>query len=362
MLYIGRVVNTHGIKGEVRIVSDFKYKKEIFQKGNHLYINDDNLVINSYRVHKNFDMVTFEGINSIDDVLKYKGQDVYIDRNEYIFPGIINEDLIGVNVYGDGELLGTVSAIEQNFKQELIVVENGKKHYLIPYVEQFIKSISKERIDINIIEGLLDENWYINDISKYVWRIFKDPHRRVDDYGFGGGQGMVLMPQPIFDAVDDIKTPDSKVILMTPQGVPYKQAMAYDLAKEKHLILVCGHYEGFDERIRTLADMEISIGDYVLTGGEIPSMVITDSVVRLIDGVIEKESHLQDSFNDNLLDYPVYTKPVNFRGMEVPDVLLSGHYENIRKFRESESIKKTKERRPDLLEKRWFYEQILHLW
>ena len=163
---------------------------------------------------------------------------------------------------------------------------------------------------------------------------------------------MVLMPQPIFDAVDDIKTPDSKVILMTPQGVPYKQAMAYDLAKEKHLILVCGHYEGFDERIRTLADMEISIGDYVLTGGEIPSMVITDSVVRLIDGVIEKESHLQDSFNDNLLDYPVYTKPVNFRGMEVPDVLLSGHYENIRKFRESESIKKTKERRPDLLEKR----------
>ena len=158
MLYIGRVVNTHGIKGEVRIVSDFKYKKEIFQKGNHLYINDDNLVINSYRVHKNFDMVTFEGINSIDDVLKYKGQDVYIDRNEYIFPGIINEDLIGVNVYGDGELLGTVSAIEQNFKQELIVVENGKKHYLIPYVEQFIKSISKERIDINIIEGLLDEN------------------------------------------------------------------------------------------------------------------------------------------------------------------------------------------------------------
>lgn len=158
MLYIGKVVNTHGIKGEVRILSDFKYKKEVFQKGNHLYINDDNLVINTYRIHKNYDMVTFEGFNDIDDVLKYKGQDVYIDRNEYIFSGILNEDLIGVSVYGNGELLGTVAAIEQNFKQELLVIDNGKRHYLIPYVEAFIENVSMERIDVNVIEGLLDEN------------------------------------------------------------------------------------------------------------------------------------------------------------------------------------------------------------
>lgn len=189
-------------------------------------------------------------------------------------------------------------------------------------------------------------NIEIHDIRKYS----KDPHKRVDDYSFGGGRGMVLMPQPIFDAVDDLKKENSKVILMTPQGIPYKQKMAYDLSLEKHIIIICGHYEGFDERIRSLADIEISIGDYVLTGGELASMVVTDSVVRLIDGVIEKESHVNDSFNNNLLDYPVYTKPVNFRGMKVPDVLLSGHHANIKKFREDEAYKKTKERRPDLLE------------
>lgn len=189
-------------------------------------------------------------------------------------------------------------------------------------------------------------NIEIHDIRKYS----KDPHKRVDDYSFGGGRGMVLMPQPIFDAVDDLKKENTKVILMTPQGIPYKQKMAYDLSLEKHIIIICGHYEGFDERIRSLADIEISIGDYVLTGGELASMVVTDSVVRLIDGVIEKESHVNDSFNNNLLDYPVYTKPVNFRGMKVPDVLLSGHHANIKKFREDEAYKKTKERRPDLLE------------
>ena len=186
-------------------------------------------------------------------------------------------------------------------------------------------------------------NIEIHDIRKYS----KDPHKRVDDYSFGGGRGMVLMPQPIFDAVDDLKKENSKVILMTPQGIPYKQKMAYDLSLEKHIIIICGHYEGFDERIRSLADIEISIGDYVLTGGELASMVVTDSVVRLIDGVIEKESHINDSFNNNLLDYPVYTKPVNFRGMKVPNVLLSGHHPNIKKKTGDEACKKTKERRPE---------------
>lgn len=179
-----------------------------------------------------------------------------------------------------------------------------------------------------------------------------DPHNKVDDYGFGGGAGMVLMPQPIFDAVEALRKENSKVILMTPQGIPYKQENAYSLAHEEHLIIICGHYEGFDERIRSIVDLELSIGDYVLTGGEIPSMVIMDSVIRLLSGVIEEESHLNDSFSNNLLDYPVYTKPVDFRGMKVPDVLLSGHHANIAKWRLEQSIKKTQERRPDLLEKR----------
>ena len=188
----------------------------------------------------------------------------------------------------------------------------------------------------------------VHDIRAYS----KDPHKKVDDYGYGGGQGMVLMPQPIFDAVEDLRTENSKVLLMTPQGKTYNQEIAYDLTQEKHLIMICGHYEGFDERIRTLADMEISIGDYVLTGGELASMVITDSVVRLLDGVIAKDSHIYDSFHNHLLDYPVYTKPVDFRGMKVPEVLLSGHHQKIEEWRLEEQMKRTKERRPDLLEKR----------
>ena len=202
--------------------------------------------------------------------------------------------------------------------------------------ESIIKrAINDNKVDINIHN--------IRDYST-------DPHKKVDDYGFGGGAGMVLMPQPIFDAVDALRCDDSFVILMTPQGVRYNQKMAYNFTLKKHIIIICGHYEGFDERIRTLADMEISIGDFVLTGGELASMVITDSIVRLIDGVITSDSHKNDSFNNNLLDYPVYTRPVSYRGMNVPDVLLSGHHENIKKFRLEEQIKRTKERRPDLLE------------
>lgn len=213
----------------------------------------------------------------------------------------------------------------------------------------------------NMFEGFLNESIIKRardnhnvEINIHNFRDYStDPHKKVDDYGFGGGAGMVLMPQPIFDAVDTLKTDDSLVILMTPQGVPYKQENAYSLAhNQKHLIIICGHYEGFDERIRSIVDLELSIGDYVLTGGEIPSMVIIDSVVRLLSGVIEEESHLNDSFSNNLLDYPVYTKPVDFRGMKVPEVLLSGHHANINKWRLEQSIKKTQERRPDLLEKR----------
>lgn len=188
----------------------------------------------------------------------------------------------------------------------------------------------------------------VHDIRSYS----KDPHKKVDDYGFGGGKGMVLMCQPIYDAVEALKRDDSKVLLMTPQGIPYKEEMAYTFRYFSHLIIICGHYEGFDERIRNLADYEICIGDFILTGGEIPAMAITDSIVRLLPGVIEEESHEKESFHENLLDYPVYTKPRNFRGMEVPEVLLSGHHKNIEAFRREEQIKRTRERRPDLLEKR----------
>ena len=192
------------------------------------------------------------------------------------------------------------------------------------------------------------------DIKLHNFRDYTDdPHNKVDDTPYGGGAGMVLMAQPIYDCVESLKDDDSFVILLTPSGVPYKQKIAYDLSKKKHLIIICGHYEGFDERIRALADLEISIGDYVLTGGEIPAMVLTDSITRLIPGVINEQSHIEDSFSENyLLDYPTYTKPRNFRGMEVPEVLISGDHKKIDEYRYQESLKRTKELRPDLLKKR----------
>ena len=176
-----------------------------------------------------------------------------------------------------------------------------------------------------------------------------DPHGNVDDTPYGGGSGMVLACQPIFDCINDLKTDDSIVIMMTPSGKVYNQKLAYELSTKKHLIILCGHYEGFDERIASICDMQISIGDYVLTGGELPSMVLVDSITRLLPGVIDSESSLNESFNNNLLDYPVYTKPRVYNGMEVPEVLLSGDHAKIDEYRHNEQIRKTKELRPDLL-------------
>lgn len=196
------------------------------------------------------------------------------------------------------------------------------------------RAIEKKKVFINIIN--------FRDYSK-------DPHKKVDDTPFGGGSGMVLTCQPIFDCVESIKTDDSYVILLTPTGVTYNQKLAKELTNFKHLIIICGHYEGFDDRIRSLADFEVSIGDFILTGGEIPAMAISDSIIRLLDGVISVESLESESFNDNLLDYPTYTKPRDFRGMKVPDVLLSGDHKKINEYRHQEQIRITKEKRGDLL-------------
>ena len=206
----------------------------------------------------------------------------------------------------------------------------------------FSESIIKRAIESNLVE-----------INIHNFRDFtEDPHNKVDDTPYGGGAGMVLMCQPIVDCLEHIKTDDSYVILLTPSGKVYNQSMAYDLSKKKHLIFICGHYEGFDERITNFVDLELSIGDFVLTGGEIPTMVIVDSIVRLIPGVINEDSHIEDSFNDYLLDYPSYTKPRVYRGLEVPEVLVSGDHKKIDEWRHNESLKRTQDRRPDLLDKR----------
>ncbi|MBB5149887.1 MULTISPECIES: tRNA (guanosine(37)-N1)-methyltransferase TrmD [Ureibacillus] len=177
-------------------------------------------------------------------------------------------------------------------------------------------------------------------------------HKQVDDYPYGGGAGMVLKPEPVFHAVESItEGRNPRVILMCPQGERFTQSKAEELAEEEELVFICGHYEGYDERIREhLVTDEISIGDFVLTGGEIPAMAIIDSVVRLIPGVLGQEaSHIHDSFSTGLLEHPHYTRPQEFRGMKVPDVLLSGNHQKIEEWRMEQSIKRTFERRPDLL-------------
>jgi len=178
-----------------------------------------------------------------------------------------------------------------------------------------------------------------------------DKHRTVDDKPFGGGPGMLLKPEPLFAAVESVRGPDSHVVLLTPQGQPLKQRLVRELAGRSHLILICGHYEGVDERVREhLADAEISIGDYVLTSGNLPAMVLIDAVVRLLPGALGDEQSAHDeSFSGDLLEYPQYTRPAEFRGWQVPDVLVSGNHAEIARWRAELRLRRTQRRRPDLL-------------
>ena len=197
--------------------------------------------------------------------------------------------------------------------------------------------------------GLLDLS--IHDLRDYT----HDRHRTVDDKPFGGGPGMLLKPEPIFEAVEHLARGETRVILLSPAGRKFNQRLARELAPEKHLLLICGSYEGFDERVReALADDDLSIGDYVLTNGALPAMVIIDAVIRLLPGVLgDDESSRDESFSHGSLEYPQYTRPAEFRGMKVPEVLLSGNHAETEKWRREEATKKTKERRPDLAGGKW---------
>ena len=174
-------------------------------------------------------------------------------------------------------------------------------------------------------------------------------HRSVDDAPYGGGAGMVMRPEPIADALDAVRRPDSLVILLDPAGEPFKQARAHDLAGRSHLVFVCARYEGVDERVRSLVDLELSIGDYVLTGGELPALVVIDAVIRLLPGAIDDASTAEESFGGSLLEYPQYTRPATFRGLDVPPILTSGDHGAVARWREAQAKERTRRRRPDLL-------------
>lgn len=208
----------------------------------------------------------------------------------------------------------------------------------------------KEVFGASIIKRACQKGYV--DIKIHNLRTYsKDKHKKVDDKPFGGGPGMILQPQPIFDGVEDLKAEDSEIILLSPQGRTLTQQYAKKLSKLRHLILICGHYEGVDERVRKyLIDEEVSIGDYILSGGEIPAMVLVDCIVRLIPGVLGcKESVNDESFCAGQIEYPQYTRPANFREMKVPEILLSGNHNKIKSWRKKQSIKKTKKIRPELL-------------
>lgn len=204
-------------------------------------------------------------------------------------------------------------------------------------------------INSSIIKRAIEKN--IININLINFRDYSPlNNRQVDDTPYGGGAGMVLRCEPIFECLDSLDTHDAYIILLSPEGTKFEQSVAKRFAQNiKHLIIICGHYEGFDERIKTRVNEIVSIGDYILTGGEIPAMAITDAVARLIPGVITSDSLTDESFNDNLLDYPNYTKPASYRGLDVPEILLSGNHEKINEYRKNEQIRKTKELRPDLL-------------
>lgn len=211
---------------------------------------------------------------------------------------------------------------------------------------EFLSNLSSWSIIGRAVDdNILDLN-YIN-IRDYS----KNKHKKVDDYSYGGGPGMVMTPQPIVDAIDDTRTSSSRIIYLSPQGKRLNQDTVNRLSKEKHLILLCGHYEGIDNRvIENYIHEEISIGDYVLTGGEIPAMVLIDSVSRLLPGVLSsEESYSEESHYNGMLEYPQYTRPFDFKGLKVPDVLLSGNHQEIEKWRYYESLKATYLKRPDLL-------------
>lgn len=221
------------------------------------------------------------------------------------------------------------------------------------------------RIDIltlfpGMFEGFLNESIIKRAIEKGVVEInlinFRDysklNNKQVDDTIYGGGPGMLLRCEPIFDCIDDIKTDEAKVVMLTPDGRTFKQSVAKEFKELKHIILLCGHYEGFDERIKSIVDFEISMGDFILTGGEVPAMAIVDAVTRLLPGVINEESLASETFEDGLLDYPCYTKPTEYRGMRVPEVLISGDHAKIDAWRREQRIEKTNSKRPDLFNKK----------
>ena len=358
-LEVGQIVNTFGIKGFVKI---YPYVDDISRFGNLKKVhikskkNDEELQIEEVKYQKNMVLVKFKGIETVENAEKLRNSFVEIDRADAIpleEGQYFIADLLGLDVFLDtGEKLGVLEDIYNTGSSDIYVVKNELgKQFLLPYIDEVIKQINLEegKIIVHIIEGggvmkfdvltLFPEMFeslnksiigkavekQIIDINLINIRDFsKDKHKKVDDTPYGGGAGMVMKADVVYDAFKSLDSKNAKVIYMSPQGKKLDQSKVVELSNEEHLIILCGHYEGIDQRvIDKIVDEEISIGDYVLTGGELPAMVLIDSVSRYKEGVLSTESIQEESFSNGMLEYPQYTRPEVFEGVKVPEVLLS---------------------------------------
>ena len=330
-LRVGVISSTHGIRGEVKVYPTTDDPER--------FLDLDEVILDTGREHKileiegvkffkNQVILKFKGYDNINDIEKYLKKDLLVDREHAVELGE-NEnfiaDLIDMEVVTDeGKVLGTLTDVIETGANDVYAVKTPEgKEILLPAIRDCILDVNK--------------------------------HNRVDDYPYGGGAGMVMQAEPVYLAWESVVEKlgrKPKVLYMSPQGRVFDQTMAQELAEEEDLLFLCGHYEGIDERVlEEIVDEEVSIGDYVLTGGELPALVIMDAVSRLVGGVLHNEDSAEfDSFHDNLLEYPQYSRPEVWRGKAVPLILMSGHHANVEKWRREQSLLRTRQWRPDLLE------------
>ena len=341
LLKVGVITTTHGIRGEVKVYPttdadrflDLEYV--LLDTGR----EKRKLEIENVKYFKNLVILKFRGIDNINDIEMYKKRELWIPREEaqeleedeyYI------ADLIGMDVVlEDGSKFGTLKDVMETGANDVYVVEDAMNTSITG------RAITKGLLTLEAVN-----------IRDYAF----NKHQKVDDYTYGGGAGMLMQAEPVYLAYEAIANRTAKkprVVYLTPQGQVFNQAMAREMAQEEDLVFLCGHYEGIDERVlEEIVTDYVSIGDYVLTGGELPAMVMMDSISRMVPGVLNnQESGETESFAGNLLEYPQYSRPEEWHGKKVPEVLMSGHHANIEKWRREQSIYRTAKRRPDLLKK-----------
>ena len=373
LLRVGVITSAHGVRGEVKVFpttddnSRFKTLKHVLMDTGKEKIP---LEIEHVKFFKNMVILKFKGFDNKNDVEMWRQRDLLITRDQAVELAPDENfiaDLIGLTAVTDeGVVLGTLTDVLQTGANDVYCVkmENGKE-LLLPAIKDCILNVDLEKQEmlVHVLDGLLDtsilgraaSNGLLSFEAINIRDYTLERHGKVDDYPYGGGAGMVMQAEPIYrayTALCDRIGHRPRVVYMTPQGRTFTQKIAEELAKEEELVFLCGHYEGVDERVlEMIATDYLSAGDYVLTGGELPAMMMIDCISRLVPGVLNNDVSAEfESFHDNLLEYPQYSRPEEFMGRKVPEILLSGHHANIEKWRREQSIIRTLERRPELLE------------